>query len=103
MQMISTEMQQNIQLSQVWIQMMLTQLVIQQELTMLKSIVINRINMITTGQIWEGIAKTHKIFTTEQVNQICKLAIWKIRNLLSTQWAIVLTSTSSKSDLNSFF
>jgi hypothetical protein len=98
MQMISTEMQQNIQQSQVWIPMTLTQLVIQQELTMPKSTVINRTNMITTGQIWEGIAKTQMIFTTEQANLICMLAIRKIKNLLSIQWAIVLISCRRKSD-----
>ena len=98
MQMISTEMQQNIQQSLVWIPMMLTQLVIQQELTMPKSTVINRTNMITTGQIWEGIAKTQMIFTTEQVNLICTLAIRKTKNPLSIQWAIVLISCRRKSD-----
>jgi hypothetical protein len=103
MQMISTEMQRNTQQSLVWIPTMLTQLVIQQELTMHKSTVINRINMITTGLIWEGTAKTQTIFTTEQANLTCMLAIRKIKNLLSIQWAIVSISMRSKSDFYLLF
>jgi len=103
MQMISTKMQQNIQQSLVWIPTMLTQLVTLQELTMHKSTVINRINMITTGPIWEGTAKTQTIFTTEQANLTCMLAIRKIKNLLSIQWAIVSISMRSKSDFYLLF